>query len=161
MGLAAKKLRNARRSVDLLEIAIASFSFRSGAEEQVLVRMLPAAEAARRIAAAGDSRETVASQTTRSARAPGSTLRKLRVAPEFPILTHHLQMTVCQQPNRVKLSASTRNRYPSSLFAHALKPRPWTAITTHLTALRTHEQEDMNLSGLCGETPKKLYHRGH
>jgi len=116
MGLAAKKLRNARRSVDLLEDAIASFSFRSGAEEQVMMRRLPAAVAATG-GAAGNYRRIVASQTTRSAHAPGSTLRKLRVAPKFPISTHHLQMTVCQQLNRVKLSSPTRNRSLSLLLA--------------------------------------------
>jgi hypothetical protein len=112
-----------------------------------MVRRLPAAARKGR-AAAGSYLETIASQTTRSVHAPGSTLRKVRVAPGFPILTPHLQMTVCQQPSRVKLSSPARSRSPSSLFAHALKPRPWTAITTHLTALQTHEQYE-SLWTLC------------
>src|SRR5947209_20635581 len=116
MGLAAKKLRNARRSFDRLEETIAPFSFRSGVEEQLMMRKLPAA-APTVCAAAENYHETVASQTTRRAHAPVSNLSKLRVVPKFSVSTHHLQMTVCQQLNRVKLSSPTRNRSLSLLLA--------------------------------------------
>jgi hypothetical protein len=128
-----------------------------------MVRRLPAAAARKVRASPGNYPEVIASQIARGVHAPGSTLRKLRVAPEFPILTHHLQMTVCQQPNRVKPSSPMRNRFPSWLFVQALNSKLSATITARLNALLTHEQKNLNLCvlcALCGEFRRNVTTEG-